>query len=409
MPREAVENDYIHAAMPIQALAFSRGVFACVQEGDEMSETPFMQLYVSDFIGDTLALSTEQVGAYFLALMAMWNAGGELPDDDRKLSRITRLSVKKWIVARPDIEPFFTVSDGVWVNDRLTKELQKARSKSELRAYAGAKGGAAKALKTNNTDLANASVLLCHSPEPEPYSTRELTSDTNVSSVSVGSDKPTPSLDSDGSKVQGATKAKSKRTGYDPIFEEFWKGYPKTPVMSKKEAGDVWHKLPDEDRAKAMKALPLFVRYCHDNPDYPVVHACRFLSKRRADGFVDAAMAASTKQEVDDAEFRRKLAEQWEGSDEERELEELRRIQGDIPSGRPLRVVSTERGEIHRSEEVARTGRPLPCDQPEHGRMEGMGALLPKVLRAVPLGNDGGSSRPTSVDDGAGEEGGGFR
>lgn len=155
--------------MPFQVPAYSRGVFACAQKGDEMSETPFMQLYVSDFIGDTLALSTEQVGAYLLALMAMWNAGGELPDDDRKLARITRLSVKKWLAARPDIEPFFTVSGGTWRSERLTKELQKARSKSESRAYAGAKGVEAKALKSKKPDVANASDLLCHSPEPEPY------------------------------------------------------------------------------------------------------------------------------------------------------------------------------------------------------------------------------------------------
>ena len=130
-----------------------------------MSERPFMQLYVSDYIGDTLHLSTEQHGAYLLILMAMWNADGKLPDDDTKLARISRLSVKKWRGIKDDIEALFRVDDGVWTNGRLTKELQKSKSKSESRASAGAKGGAAKALKNNKPCVANANGLLKHLPE----------------------------------------------------------------------------------------------------------------------------------------------------------------------------------------------------------------------------------------------------
>jgi uncharacterized protein YdaU (DUF1376 family) len=72
-----------------------------------MSERPFMQLYVSDFIGDTLQLSTEQIGAYMLLLMAMWNAGGKLPSDDAKLARVVRMSVKKWRSISVDMMGFF--------------------------------------------------------------------------------------------------------------------------------------------------------------------------------------------------------------------------------------------------------------------------------------------------------------
>lgn len=130
-----------------------------------MSERPFMQLYVSDFIGDTLHLSTEQIGAYMLMLMAMWNAGGKLPSDDAKLSRVTRMSVKKWKAISADLMPFFAHSDGSITHNRLTKELRKSESKSQSRAAAGAEGGRAKALKDNNARMANATYKPQHLPD----------------------------------------------------------------------------------------------------------------------------------------------------------------------------------------------------------------------------------------------------
>ncbi|MET2825484.1 YdaU family protein [Mesorhizobium shangrilense] len=130
-----------------------------------MSERPFMQLYVSDFVGDTLQLSTEQIGAYMLMLMAMWNAGGTLPDDDVKLSRVVRMSVKKWRAISADLLTFFERASGEISHKRLTKELRKSLVKSEARAAAGALGGAAKVLKTRESGLANDSRLPEHLPE----------------------------------------------------------------------------------------------------------------------------------------------------------------------------------------------------------------------------------------------------
>lgn len=130
-----------------------------------MSERPFMQLYVSDFIGDTLSLSTEQIGAYMLLLMAMWNAGGKLPADEGKLARVTRLSVKKWKAIAGDLLPFFETDGGIIRHNRLTKELQKSESKSQSRASAGAEGGRAKALKDKETRLANATRTPQHYPD----------------------------------------------------------------------------------------------------------------------------------------------------------------------------------------------------------------------------------------------------
>jgi len=136
-----------------------------------MSERPFMQLYVSDFVGDTLSLSTEQIGAYLLLLIALWNGDGTLPADDAKLARITRLSLKKWRSAAAELMPFFDVDQGRITHSRLTKELQKVERQRELRASAGAIGGAATALKNNKPRPAFAAAKLVAEPQhlPEPY------------------------------------------------------------------------------------------------------------------------------------------------------------------------------------------------------------------------------------------------
>lgn len=136
-----------------------------------MSERPFMQLYVSDFVGDTLLLSTEHIGAYLLLLIALWNADGVLPADDVKLARVARLTVKKWKSVSAEILPFFCVENGELTHNRLTKELHKSERQSELRAAAGSRGGAATALKYNNTRPANAAAKRAAGPQhlPEPY------------------------------------------------------------------------------------------------------------------------------------------------------------------------------------------------------------------------------------------------
>jgi uncharacterized protein YdaU (DUF1376 family) len=130
-----------------------------------MSERPFMQLYVSDYLGDTRHLSCEQHGAYLLLLMTMWNAGGSLPDDDARLARIACLSLKKWRAISAEMLGFFERADGQISHKRLTRELIKASAKSEARAAAGARGGMATSLKTRRTAPANAGALPRHPPE----------------------------------------------------------------------------------------------------------------------------------------------------------------------------------------------------------------------------------------------------
>jgi len=68
--------------------------------------------------------------------------------------------------------------------------------------------------------------------------------------------------------------------------------------MSKAEALKAWQKLSPEDHEAALKAVPGFIDWARkQGPDYRMVHACRYLSKRRFDGFQAQEAARATNAE----------------------------------------------------------------------------------------------------------------
>jgi uncharacterized protein YdaU (DUF1376 family) len=103
---------------------------------------PWMPLYVGDYLGDTGHLTTAQHGAYLLLMMQYWRKG-ELPDDDRQLSKITKLPLRTWCEYRPILQDFF--HEG-WKHKRIDAELARMVRVSEKRAIAGQKGGLGSAL-----------------------------------------------------------------------------------------------------------------------------------------------------------------------------------------------------------------------------------------------------------------------
>lgn len=131
-----------------------------------MSETPFMPLWVADFVGDTLDLDAKEVGAYMLILMAMWGREGYLPNDEKKLQRIARCG-RDWSRIWSALSHYFTVDGGRITQGRLLLELQKVVAKRAVNAQHGALGGRAKALKSIEAGLANA-IVPPKQPEPEP-------------------------------------------------------------------------------------------------------------------------------------------------------------------------------------------------------------------------------------------------
>lgn len=87
-----------------------------------MSSAPAMPVFPDAYLADTTHLSTEEHGAYFLLLMAMWRRNGTVPDDDRDIARIVGLDIKAWRKMRKRLMPFLTV-DGEAIGSRHILEF----------------------------------------------------------------------------------------------------------------------------------------------------------------------------------------------------------------------------------------------------------------------------------------------
>jgi uncharacterized protein YdaU (DUF1376 family) len=103
-----------------------------------------MPLYVADYLGDTMHLTTLQHGAYVLLLMHYWKTG-PLPDDPEALAAITRVDAKTWPAVWGKLTGFFTANgDGMLHQKRMDKEREHWIDLSEKRREAGKRGAEAK-------------------------------------------------------------------------------------------------------------------------------------------------------------------------------------------------------------------------------------------------------------------------
>lgn len=97
-----------------------------------MSAPAYLPLFGSDYLADTRHLTTEEHGAYLLLMIAAWRQDDcGLPLDDKKLSRITGLSLRKWMTIRATILEFWKVKGVRIYQPRLHKEWTYACKKSE--------------------------------------------------------------------------------------------------------------------------------------------------------------------------------------------------------------------------------------------------------------------------------------
>ncbi|TWC18139.1 uncharacterized protein YdaU (DUF1376 family) [Pseudomonas sp. SJZ085] len=100
-----------------------------------MAALPYMQLYVADYLADTMHLTTEEHGAYLLLIFNYWQTGKPIPVS--RLARITRLSNERWTDVERSLGEFFNERDNEWVHDRIERDLEAVRASQEQRIAAG--------------------------------------------------------------------------------------------------------------------------------------------------------------------------------------------------------------------------------------------------------------------------------
>jgi uncharacterized protein YdaU (DUF1376 family) len=107
-------------------------------------QRPWMPIYWEDYDEDTRHLFNDEHGAYLMLIRAYWRAGRPLPDDDRVLYRAAACrTIVGWRRLRPAIEPFFTITDGMWRHKRIDAELAEAEQRIASRAHISSLGGRA--------------------------------------------------------------------------------------------------------------------------------------------------------------------------------------------------------------------------------------------------------------------------
>jgi uncharacterized protein YdaU (DUF1376 family) len=134
----------------------------------------YFPLYPDDFEADTAHLTLCEDGAFNRLLRLCWRTPGcSVPSDRAWVYRRLRANTEAdQTVVETVIAEFFVTENGRLSNARLTKEWLAANEAHKRRKSAGAKGGKAKALKTNETEPSNATTKLKQpEPEPEPLDT----------------------------------------------------------------------------------------------------------------------------------------------------------------------------------------------------------------------------------------------
>lgn len=220
-----------------------------------------LPFWVDAFQRDTQDLSTEEIGAYMLLLAAMWSRETcDLPDDDRRLARVCRVTESKWKRGLGAVmRGFLTVEDGAIFSKRLRKEAvyveQFVKEQSDRKKGKEVR----KPLKNKDQAPSVDDPRNNHGEPPE-----DPTQQPNNPTVKKERSKDLLSLCSDDV----------------PSFDAFWDRFGNK--TAKANAQKAWSKLRSDDRIAAFDAsLGWLSKWQSRHPGASPLHPATFLNNRR--------------------------------------------------------------------------------------------------------------------------------
>lgn len=108
------------------------------------SKPPAFRFYAADFYMDTLTWSNEEIGVYLRLLIHQW-INKTLPKNEKSLSKISKISPKKFQNVFPNISHKFEVkNENEIYNPRLEEEREKQNKWLKQQAEHGRLGANAR-------------------------------------------------------------------------------------------------------------------------------------------------------------------------------------------------------------------------------------------------------------------------
>jgi uncharacterized protein YdaU (DUF1376 family) len=200
-------------------------LFGAVDGGSTLAEKERkgrrIDLYPDDWIAGTVELTLEEEGAYFRLCALVYSKGSPIPDNDRWLAGMCRVSTRRWRALRQALleKGKIEIRNGRIHQLRCERELEKARIRARKLAENGSKGGrknaerSANSLNGNDTNEAKAQASRARTLHHHHSSSNEEGSHALPASDPSGDSQPSKVSSDSGAIIFGSCRAFLTKNG----------------------------------------------------------------------------------------------------------------------------------------------------------------------------------------------------